>query len=455
MKRFKVFFLNSLLMIFGSLILQIIRLVFNIYVSNSISTEALGVFQLIMATYMFGITLSSSGINIACTRVISEEYALGNDYGVKKASLKCINTSIFLSIIASFIFFICSDFIVKYCFQDMVSEKIVYLICLALPLISISSAISGYFMGVRRVYKTVFGQFLEQISKIIIIVILLNVSANYSSLESICFCLILGDVLSELVSFTYLIIIYSYDVNYHFSNVIGKNKDFPITSIKSHSNENFLYRICRILVPVALTSYIKSGLSTVKQLIIPSSLKKSGKNAQTALSDYGIISGMAMPIVMFPSTLLLTVANLLIPEFSRYYVKEDYIKIKKYSDILIIGAFVFASILSIFFWNLGETLGILIYTNNEVGIYIKLFAPLIPFMYVDIIIDNILKGLDAQANVMVINIIDLLVSTLFILFFVPLWGIKGFILSIFISELLNFILSLRKLLKLERSWDEY
>ena len=89
------------------------------------------------------------------------------------------------------------------------------------------------------------------------------------------------------------------------------------------------------------------------------------------------------------------------------------------------------------------------------GTYIKLFAPLIPFMYVDIIIDNILKGLDAQTNVMIINIIDLIVSTCFIFFFVPLLGIKGYILSIFISEILNLGLSLNKLLKLEKNMEEF
>ena len=429
-------------MIGSSLALQVIRLLFNIYVSNRISTETLGVFQLIMATYMFGITLASSEINIACTRVISEELAFGNDYGIKKSASKCIKISLFLSFVASLIFYKNADFIVKYCFESKVSTNIVYLICLALPLISISSAISGYFVAVRRVYKTVLGQFLEQISKIVAIIVLFKIYASNGTLENICYCLILGDVISEIISFTYLIVVYIFDINYHFP------------TLKANSTENFLFRICRILVPVALTSYIKSGLSTIKQLIIPSSLRKNGRNTEEALSDYGVISGMAMPIVMFPATFLIAIAGLLIPEFSRYYVKEDYIKIKKYSDTLIIGAFLFAFLLTIIFWTFGDSLGLFIYHNSDVGLYIKLFAPLIPFMYVDIIIDNILKGLDAQTNVMVINIIDLLVSTAFIFFFVPLWGIKGFIMSIFVSELLNFILSLRKLLKLERSWNE-
>lgn len=427
-------------MIISSFALQIIRLVFNIYVSNKVTSEALGVFHLIMATYMFGITLASSGINISCMRVVSEEFAFGNDYGVRKSSIKCIKISLFLSLLASFIFYMNADFIVKCCFENKVSSNMVYLICVALPLISISSAITGYFTAIRRVYKTVVGQFLEQISKIIAIIILFNIYASNSSLENICFTLILGDVISEIISFIYLIIVYIFDLNYHFS------------TLKTTSAENFLFRICRILAPVALTSCIKSGISTVKQLIIPSSLQKSGKNSQEALSEYGIISGMAMPIVMFPATFLIAVAGLLIPEFSRYYVKEDYKKIRIYTDKLIIGSFAFSLILTVLFWFFGDNIGAIIYHNTDVGIYIKLFSLLIPFMYIDIIIDNILKGLDAQANVMLINIIDLVVSTSFIFFFVPIWGIKGYIVSIFISEFLNLSLSLKKLLALERSW---
>ena len=70
----------------------------------------------------------------------------------------------------------------------------------------------------------------------------------------------------------------------------------------------------------------------------------------------------------------------------------------------------------------------------------------------NIVVDNILKGLDAQVNVLFINIIDLLVSISFIFFFVPVFGIKGFIASIFASEIFNFGLSLKKLLDLEKSW---
>lgn len=380
------------------------------------------------------------GINITSTRIVSEEMAVGNSYGIKKSIIKCILISLGFGIIASTIFCLNASLIAKVCFHNKVSESIVYLISVALPMIAISASISGYFTAVRRVYKSVFANFLEYVAKIIITIFLLKKYLPSGNIESICFALILGDVLSEVCSFTYNIIVFVFDLN----NKIGNNN--------ISKNSSFLYRIFRILLPVAFTSYIRSGLSTLKQLIIPNSLEKNGINCETALAEYGTITGMAMPIVMFPATFLTAVSGLLIPEFSRYYVKKDYAKIKKYSDKLIINSFLFACVLTTIFIIFGDNLGNAIYHDASIGIYIKLFAPLIPFMYVDIVVDNILKGLDAQVNVLFINIADLLVSISFIFFFVPVFGIKGFIASVFASEILNFVLSLKKLLDLEKSW---
>lgn len=423
-------------MMSSSLILQIIRLVFNIYISNNIDKESLGVFHLIMTIYIFGITLASSGISIACTRVVSEEMAVCNDFGVRKSSKMCIYISLTVGILANTFFCFFADFITNVCFHNKVSKIIVYLISIALPIISISSSIIGYFLAVRRVYKTVVGQFLEQITKIIAIVILLKIYLPIGTLDGICFALILGDVISELISFIYLLIIYYFDINKYFNKFINK------------TNNNFLFRIFRIFAPVALTSYFRSGLSSIKQLIIPSSLEKSGLSCNTSLSKYGTISGMAMPIIMFPASFLISFASLLIPEFSRFYVHKDYKKIRKYSDKLIIYIFLLSSLISVILFVFGNKIGILIYKDIEVGFYIRLFSLLVPFIYLDIIIDCILKGLDAQVSVMFINIVDLLVSISVIIIFVPLFGIKGYIISIFISEIFNFTLSFSKLMSL-------
>lgn len=158
-----------------------------------------------------------------------------------------------------------------------------------------------------------------------------------------------------------------------------------------------------------------------------------------------------MPIVLFPASLLSAISCLIIPEFSRFNVRKEYNKIKKYSKKLILYSVAFSSMLTFIFLIFGNALGKIIYKDITVGLYIKIFAPLIPFMYIDIMVDSILKGLDAQVNVLFINIIDLLISICFIIFFVPMYGINGFIASIFISEIINFSLSLKKLLNILKS----
>ena len=88
-----------------------------------------------------------------------------------------------------------------------------------------------------------------------------------------------------------------------------------------------------------------------------------------------------------------------------------------------------------------KNISILIYKNGSISTYLKTLSFVISFLYIDIVIDSILKGLDKQVSVMIINVIDLIVSICFIYFFVPILGVTGYVVSIFLSEVLNFVLS--------------
>lgn len=245
------------------------------------------------------------------------------------------------------------NFIIEKCLHNKVQSSIVYLIAAALPMISISSCISGYFTAVRRVYKYIIANFLEYVAKIILTIFLLKKYIPLGGVQNICFALILGDVLSELFSFTFNIFTFINDVNTYLKSNF-KNKD------------SYLHRIFRILAPICFTSYIRSGLSTFKQLLIPNSLEKNGINCKSALEEYGIVTSMVMPIITFPSTFLYALTSLLVPEFSRFLVKKDYAKIRRYSKKMLKLTFFVSLILSIFFFVFGNTLGIIIYHDESV-----------------------------------------------------------------------------------------
>ena len=441
LKRLKTFIFNTTILLITSLIFRIIDIYFTSYISQKIGAEMLGLYQLIMSVYLFGITLATSGINLAVTRIVSEELAIGNDKNIKKVMKKCVNITLITSISASLLFYFNNDFIVSFCLHNKVHKSIIYLVCLALPLITMSSAISGYFAGVRRIYKNAIGQFIEHVSKVLVTAFLVSLFLP-KGLNYACFALILGDLISEIISFIYIYIVYLLDLQKYSK----KASALHIDSLNSTNNYN--KRILRISVPIAITSYIRSGLTTLKQIIIPSSLQKSGFKSSAALASYGIINGMALPIIMFPDILVKSFASLLIPEFARYNTKKDFSRTKTMTFILMSLVALASLMLTTFLYIFSNKLAVWLYQDITVGKYIRILSPLATFIYLDTITDSVLRGLDAQVGVMVINIFDLLLSTSFIYFCVPKFGIIGYIISIYISEILNFIVSLFQMIKI-------
>jgi O-antigen/teichoic acid export membrane protein len=407
-------------------------LIFNIYISNQIGSEAVGVFSLVMAVYLFFITVATSGLNIAVTVIVSEKFALNKNQQAIKAIRTCIFFSLLLGIVAGGLILLFSNFITSKCLHNMVSSRPLFYIAIGLPFIAMSSCISSYFTTIRKAYKNAISQVFEFTIKMFATIILLKINIS-NGVEAICISLILADVISEICSFTLIFILYIIDIK------LKKLED--IRSFGQRIN------ILKIAFPVAVTSYIRSGLSTLKQLIIPTQLEKSGISCSRALSQYGMINGMVLPVITFPTVFTDSYSMLLIPEFSTYVAQKNYKAINYIANKIFKITCAFTMCICSIFFIFSNDLGLAIYNNIEIGYYFKIFTPFIFFMYMDHIIDCILKGLNKQFGVMCCNILDLSITTCFIYFLLPVLGIKGYVLSIFFSEVLNFSISLFQLFK--------
>lgn len=407
-------------------------LIFNIYISNQIGSEAVGVFSLVMAVYLFFITVATSGLNIAVTVIVSEKFALNKNQQAIKAIRTCIFFSLLLGIAAGGLILLFSNFITSKCLHNMVSSRPLFYIAIGLPFIAMSSCISSYFTTVRKAYKNAISQVFEFTIKMFATIILLKINIS-NGVEAICISLILADVISEVCSFTLIFILYIIDIR------LKKLED-----VRSFGQR---FNILKIAFPVAVTSYIRSGLSTLKQLIIPTQLEKSGISCSRALSQYGMINGMVLPVITFPTVLTDSYSMLLIPEFSTYVAQKNYKAINYIANKIFKITCAFTMCVCSIFFIFSNDLGLAIYNNIEIGYYFKIFTPFIFFMYMDHIIDCILKGLNKQFGVMCCNILDLSITTCFIYFLLPILGIKGYVLSIFFSEVLNFSISLFQLFK--------
>ena len=431
-QKSKLFLINGTILTSTSLLMKFAALIFNIYISNQIGSEAVGVFSLVMAVYLFFITVATSGLNIAVTVIVSEKFALNKNQQAIKAIRTCIFFSLLLGIAAGGLILLFSNFITSKCLHNMVSSRPLFYIAIGLPFIAMSSCISSYFTTVRKAYKNAISQVFEFTIKMFATIILLKINIS-NGVEAVCISLILADVISEVCSFTLIFILYIIDIK------LKKLED--IRSFGQRIN------ILKIAFPVAVTSYIRSGLSTLKQLIIPTQLEKSGISCSRALSQYGMINGMVLPVITFPTVLTDSYSMLLIPEFSTYVAQKNYKAINYIANKIFKITCAFTMCICSIFFIFSNDLGLAIYNNIEIGYYFKIFTPFIFFMYMDHIIDCILKGLNKQFGVMCCNILDLSITTCFIYFLLPVLGIKGYVLSIFFSEVLNFSISLFQLFK--------
>ncbi len=371
------------------------------------------------------------GINLATTRLVTVEITNDTTVNTKGLMKKCFLYSFSFGLLACVFLFFSANFITYKLLHNKVPSYIFYIICISLPFISMSSCLNGYFTALRKNVKNAIARVFEQFVKMIATFYLISL-AMPNELEYMCLALVLGEAVSEIASFLFSFTLY----------VIQKSK---YNRHKNTVKKNYMKSIFEITLPVSITSYIRSGLSALKQLLIPLRLEKFGMTCNDAISTYGLINGMTMPVLMFPEVIINSFSGLLVPEFTYYYTKKDYNKISfiiskifritLMFSVAIIGLFLFYSSKISFF----------IYNNYECAMYLKLLCPLLLFMYLDSIVDNILKGLNEQLGVMKCNILDLFVSIFCIYFLLPIFGISGYVFVIFLSELLNSSISIIQL----------
>ena len=206
-------------------------------------------------------------------------------------------------------------------------------------------------------------------------------------------------------------------------------------------------RMLKIAVPLAVSAYARSALTTFQHLLVPRGLKSSGYSADGALSGYGTIQGMVLPILLFPSCIMAAVAELIVPELTEAQVQEDSGNIRRTNLGLFRLSVTFSTVVGAFMFIFADMLGMAVYKSADAGHYIRILAPLIPVMYTDMTVDGCLKGLGQQVWSMGINILDALLGLVLVWWMLPKYALTAYIGIIYLTEIVNFAMSLARLKK--------
>ncbi len=423
---------NAAVLVGASLFMRSVSLFFNAYVSRKIGAEGMGLFTLVMSVYGFAVTFATSGINLAVNRLCAEAIGKGRP-GEARATLRRATVyALGFGGAAAFFLFAFASPIGKGLLMDARTIPSLRLLSFSMVPIALSSVYSGYFAAVRRVSRNAATQLFEQGVRISLTVWGLLALAP-AGIEYACLALVGGSALAEFCSFFFLFAQYLLDRRRHMRGV------------RAQAGAGLTRRMLHISLPVAVSTYVRSGLVTVEHILIPLCLAAAGGSRGEALASYGTLHSMAIPVILFPAAISSAFAGLLVTEMAESRARGEekrisYMTERALACTLLFSVFCAGALAA----GAGE-IGLLFYKSAEAGRYIRLLAPVVVIMYADTVIDCILKGLGYQVYSMGVNIADSILSIGLVLLLLPRVGADGYAYVVILAEIFNFSLSFLRL----------
>lgn len=431
--KIKRFIYNGVLLTAVALIIRTVSVSFNVYITDKIGAESTGLYQLVMSVYAPALTLATAGVSLSSSRLVAEE--LGKRRGGRWLSvyLRCLLYAFLSSAPVSLILYVISPYIASSWLGNENGSSLLQVLSIGLPFIALSSCTNGFFTALRKASKSAFLMLIEQLFRIFLTLFLIT-KDDLSGIKCLS-AVVIGSVCSDIFSFFISVLL--------SRSVIKKMKK---QSCKS--KESITPRILSVTLPVSISSFLRSSLIALEHIMIPKGLKKNGMSYNTAMASYGTLTGMAMPIIMFPSSFLYSFSSLIIPELAEANEKKDYEGIRTNIKRILYAFLIFSVGASGIIFGFSSELGKVIYDSASVGKFLLILSPLIPFMYLDTAVDSMLKGIGEQIYTMKVNVIDAAASVISVMILVPKMGITGYVVVILISELINFSFSISRLIKI-------
>ncbi len=410
------------------LILDTASLLLNVTITKRLGSSAMGIVSL-TGSFMVLAGMVSNGNAFLCTsRLVSEERGKNNgnpDRVLRYAFMMCTA----LSISTALILFLFGEKISIKFFNTPDMTKPLYFIAMSLPVGAFSSCFKGYFNAMRKVSLTARADVMEFAIKSAVITILVFTLTNPSN-SQVCELMTAGIVCGNLTSLIYFMIIF-----------LKRKKQYS-----GKASINFRKYI-RYAVPIMFGSCMTSALSSANDSLIPITLKQHGNSFTEAFSQFGIFEAIVIPALFFPSVILCSLSGIVVTESARENASGNKERIISITKKLIEGTLMFSIPVSAVMMRFGKEIGILMGGGELAGKMITIIAPVVPFIYLEIILEALIKGLGLQGFSSLNYIAEYAVRISSVLIFVPHFGFYGIVISYYASNVIGNTSRLIKILK--------
>lgn len=402
-----IFLKSVILLMIGGLITKIISMLIKIVLARLIGPEGMGIYMLVSPTFTLLIALAQLGFPVAISKLVAEEK--GNN---KNLVFSVIPISLLLNIIIIIILFFSSGYISTNLLNEPRSYYALICIGLVLPFISISSILRGYFFGKQKMLPHVLSNITEDIVRLIALIIGIPIFLSKGLEYAVAF-VVLVNIISE---FTSILILFFF---------VPKN--FKLTKDDLKPNKNSIKTVFSIGIPTTASRIIGSIGAFLEPIILTYVLIGIGYKSNYIVTEYGIISGYIMPLILIPSFFTLAISQALIPNISKAHSHGHYKYVKDKIKLAIFLSLLIGIPATILFELFPSVPMKLIYNLDEGTEYLKVLAPIALMHYIQAPLTASLQAMGKAKEAMRGTLIGTVVRTISLFCFsylhIGLWGL--------------------------------
>lgn len=399
------FIRSTIILTIGGIITKILGMIIKIVLTRSIKETGMGIYMMIMPTYMLLISIAQLGFPVAISKLVAE-----GSHDNKRLVLGIIPISLIINIIIIFLLFIFAPFISNNLLHEPLTHLGLISIGFVLPFVSISSILRGYFFGKEKMIPHVISNILEDVIRLFVLIIGIPLVIDKGIGYTVSF-IILTSILSELSSIIIFIICLPKKIHVREFIPIKKN-------VRS---------ILNISLPTTGSRLIGSIGYFLEPIILNFVLFKVGYDGSFILKEYGILNGYVLPLLLLPSFFTLAISQALIPVISKSFYNKNYTyTYKKIKQAIFISLLIGIPCTLVFFFFPNIPLNLIYNTNLGIN-YIKFLAPIFLLYYIETPIVSSLQAMGLAKVSMKGTLYGMIIRTIILFSFsylkIGLWGL--------------------------------
>lgn len=436
------------------LLTRILGFFYRIYLADAIGAEMLGIYQLIFPVYGICYTIYASGIQTAVSKLVAEATMQQNYRRTLHILGLALGSSFSLACILAALVYTNCDFIAGSLLMEPRTASSLKLLALTFPFCSITACINGYYYGHKKTIIPATTQLLEQIVRMVAVFLFSSFLVGNTGFT--CELAVIGLLIGEMISCFYNVCSLPVSIKKSGSKKTtaeSLTKNFTTNSTKYaikkqlHTSASFtqnyqptsktpiIKHLFSLALPLSANRLIINILHSFESVLVPYLLKISGLSDAESLRLFGILNGMVLPFILFPSTLTNSLSVLLLPAISEANAAGNTTVLRKTSALSIKYSLLIGIFSSSFFLYFGMPLGTLFFHETLAGSYLRVLSFLCPFLYVSTTLVSIINGLGKAHLTFYTSVCSMVIRILVLLLLVPQTGLYGYLLALLISQL--------------------